>query len=72
MHHTPPLSTAAGWGIQGPGPRYIEAGGDRHLYTNPTVRYRVHNLIWMARLLATHPIPTNLRTLDVQERGVSR
>jgi hypothetical protein len=37
-----------------------------------TVRYRVHTLTWMARLLATHPVPTNLCTLDVQERGVSR
>jgi len=50
-------------GPAGPGPSYIEAGGNRHLYTNKTVRYMVENLVWFARLLRDKPIPTNLNAL---------
>jgi multimeric flavodoxin WrbA len=59
-------------GDAGPGPSYIEAGGDRHLYTNRTVRYMVANLTYMAGLMKAHPIPTNLNTLDAEARAVSR
>lgn len=59
-------------GDAGPGPSYIEAGGDRHLYTNRTARYMAHNLVWGARALAASPIPTNLKALDVEARVVSR
>ena len=38
-------------GDAGPGPSYIEAGGDGHLYTNKTARYLAHNVVWIARLL---------------------
>ncbi len=53
-------------GDAGPGPSYIQAGGDRHLYTNRTARYMAHNLAWFARLLCENPIPTNLTALDHQ------
>ncbi|MFZ2500228.1 flavodoxin family protein [Methanosarcina sp.] len=58
-------------GDAGPGPSYIEAGGDRHLYTNRTVRYMVHNLVYFAKLLKEHPIPTNLKKLDEGAKKVS-
>ncbi|HII02339.1 TPA: flavodoxin family protein [Methanosarcinaceae archaeon] len=58
-------------GDAGPGPSYIEAGGDRHLYTNRTVRYMVHNLAHFAKLLKENPIPTNLKELDEEARKVS-
>lgn len=50
-------------GPAGPGPSYIEAGGERHLYTNKTVRYMVHNTAFFAKLLKENPIPTNLNQL---------
>jgi len=50
-------------GPAGPGPSYIEAGGERHLYTNKTTRYMVANTLYMAQLLREHPIPTNLNQL---------
>lgn len=51
-------------GEAGPGPSYLEAGGDKHLYTNRTAHYMAENLIYMAALLQDNPIPTNLRELD--------
>jgi len=59
-------------GDAGPGPSYIEAGGDRHLYTNKTARYLAHNVAWMARLLKDNPIPTNLNALIAEAKMVSR
>jgi multimeric flavodoxin WrbA len=50
-------------GKAGPGPSYIEAGGERHLYTNKTVRFMVNNLVHFARVLKEKPIPTNLNEL---------
>lgn len=51
-------------GDAAPGPSYIEAGGDRYLYTNRTARYMVHNLVYLAKLLKENFIPTNLKKLD--------
>ncbi|MBP2029567.1 multimeric flavodoxin WrbA [Methanohalophilus levihalophilus] len=50
-------------GPAGPGPSYLEAGGERHLYTNKTVRYMVHNTAFFAKLLKENPIPINLNQL---------
>ncbi|WP_406670833.1 flavodoxin family protein [Methanolobus sp. ZRKC4] len=50
-------------GDAGPGPSYIEAGGQRHLYTNKTVRYMVYNLAFFAELLRSNPITTNINEL---------
>jgi multimeric flavodoxin WrbA len=58
-------------GDAGPGPSYIEAGGERHLYTNRTVRYMTHNLTYFAKLLKENPIPTNLKKLDEEAKKVS-
>lgn len=59
-------------GDAGPGPSYIEAGGDKHLYTNRTIRYLAHNSTYMAQLLVDNPLPTNLKELDVAAKKVSR
>lgn len=58
-------------GNAGPGPSYIEAGGDKHLYTNRTIRYLAHNSAYMAQLLVENPIPTNLKELDIEAKKVS-
>lgn len=68
----PPNADTYWVGDAGPGPSYIEAGGDKHLYTNKTARYLAHNVVWMARLLKAHPIPTNLRQLVEEAEAVSR
>jgi multimeric flavodoxin WrbA len=67
----PPNADCYWVGDAGPGPSYIEAGGDRHLYTNRLARYMVHNLTYMATLLGGHPIPTNLKQLDEEAMAVS-
>lgn len=59
-------------GDAGPGPSYIAAGGDKHLYTNRTARYMAQNLIWGAHALRASPIETNLRALDAEAKSVSR
>ena len=50
-------------GPAGPGPSYVEADGEHHLYTNKTLRFLVHNTTYMAKLLKNNPIPTNLKKL---------
>ena len=55
-------------GDAGPGPSYIEAGGERHMYTNKTARYLAHNVVYFARLLKDNPIPTNLNQLIEEAR----
>ncbi|MGI8419150.1 MAG: flavodoxin family protein [Candidatus Levyibacteriota bacterium] len=58
-------------GPAGPGPSYIEADGQHHLYTNKTLRFLAHNTAYMAKLLKEHPIPTNLKELiaDAQKES---
>lgn len=69
---TVPPNVDSYWvGDAGPGPSYIEAGGERHLYTNKTVRYMTHNLAFFARLLKENPIPTNLNELYEQAKEES-
>lgn len=58
-------------GDAGPGPSYIEAGGEKHFYTNKTVRYMVHNLIFFAKFLEENPIPTNLIELAKEAKKES-
>lgn len=67
----PPNADCYWVGDAGPGPSYIEAGGDRHLYTNRTARYMAHNLVYFADLLRKNPIPTNLKNLDEEAKKVS-
>jgi multimeric flavodoxin WrbA len=66
---TVPPNVDSYWvGEAGPGPSYIDAGGDKHLYTNRTYRFLVHNTIYMARLLKDNPILTNLKELSEEAR----
>ena len=59
-------------GDAGPGPSYIDAGGDKHLYTNKTARYMASNLVYFAKLMREHPIPTNLNQLIEDAKAASR
>jgi multimeric flavodoxin WrbA len=68
----PPNADCYWVGDAGPGPSYIEAGGDAHLYTNRTARYMAHNLLWGVRALRATPFETNLKHLDAEARAVSR
>jgi multimeric flavodoxin WrbA len=68
----PPNSDCYWVGDAGPGPSYLEAGGDKHLYTNKTARFLANNLTYMARLLKTNPIPTSLSSLIADAQTVSR
>jgi len=67
----PPNADCYWTGEAGPGPSYIEAGGDNHLYTNKTARYLAHNVVFFAGLLKEHPIPTNLKELTGEAETVS-
>lgn len=61
---TIPANSDCYWvGDAGPGPSYIEANGDKHLYTNKTARYMAHNIVHMAKLLKQHPYKTSLKQL---------
>ncbi len=68
----PPNADCYWVGDAGPGPSYMDAGGDKHLYTNKTARYMVHNLAYMANLLKNNPIPTNLNKLIEEAKEASR
>jgi len=56
----PPNVNAYWVGLAGGEKDYVEAGGERYLYTNKTLRYMTANLAYFAKLLAENPIPTNL------------
>jgi multimeric flavodoxin WrbA len=56
----PPNANAYWVGMAGGEKDYVEAGGERYLYTNKSLRYMTANLAWFAKLLADHPIGTNL------------
>ncbi|HEY0244502.1 MAG TPA: flavodoxin family protein [Mucilaginibacter sp.] len=59
----PPNVNAYWVGLAGEGEDYVEAGGERHYYTNYTLRYMIANLAYFAKLLKEHPIDTNLNEL---------
>lgn len=50
-------------GKAGPGPSYIEAGGDKHEFTNNMMLLMVHNLVHVAKILKENPYPTNVKAL---------
>lgn len=58
-------------GKAGPGPAYIEAGGDKHLFTNRTLYLMVHNLTHVARVLKENPYPTNVKELTKKAEKIS-
>lgn len=53
-------------GDAGPGPSYLDAGGEDHEYTKRTTRWAAHNLVHMARILREHPIPAEGNTKDAE------
>lgn len=67
----PPNVNAYWAGMAGGEKDYVEAGGERYLYTNKTLRYMTANLAWFAKLLADNPIATNLLELDVKAEAES-
>lgn len=70
---TVPPNVDSYWvGPAGPGPSYIEAGGKKHLYTNKTVRFMVHNLVYFAKLIKDNPIPINMNKLYEEAKKESQ
>lgn len=63
----PPNVNAYWVGKAGGEEDYVEAGGERYLYTNKSLRYMTENLAWFAQLLQDHPIGTNL--LEAEEKA---
>ena len=60
----PPNSDTYWVGDAGPGPSYIEAGGENHAYTQRTTRWMAHNLVHLARMLEANPIPPEGNTFE--------
>ncbi len=60
----PPNADTYWVGVAGPGPSYIEAGGQDHPYTQRTTRWMAHNLVHLARMLKKQPIPAEGNTFD--------
>ncbi|MDN3579297.1 flavodoxin family protein [Mucilaginibacter flavus] len=58
----PPNVNAYWVGLAGGEKDYVEAGGERYLYTNKSLRYMTANLAFMAKLLTDNPFTTNLLT----------
>lgn len=58
-------------GKAGPGPSYIEAGGDKHLFTNRTLYLMVYNMVHMAKVLKQNPYPTNIMELKEKAKKIS-
>lgn len=67
----PPNVNAYWVGLAGGEKDYVEAGGERYLYTNKSLRYMTGNLAWFARLLAQHPIGTNLLKAEAKAKQES-
>ena len=59
----PPNADTYWVGEAGPGPSYIEAGGEDHPYTRKTTGWMAHNLVHMARKLKDSPIPPEGNTV---------
>lgn len=67
----PPNSDCYWVGDAGPGPSFIEAGGDKHMYTNKTARFLAHNTVHAAKLMRQQPYGTNIRDLTEEARLAS-
>lgn len=63
----PPNADTYWVGEAGPGPSYIEAGGERHPYTKRTTRWMAHNLVHLARMLKANPIPAEGNTFEEED-----
>ena len=60
----PPNADTYWVGDAGPGPSYLEAGGEMHPYTQRTSSWVGHNLLHMARIMRENPIPPIGNTLE--------
>lgn len=67
----PPNSDCYWVGDAGPGPSFIEAGGDKHMYTNKTARFLAHNTVHAAKMLRQSPFTTNISELVEEARIIS-
>ncbi|MCC8410790.1 flavodoxin family protein [Mucilaginibacter sp. UR6-1] len=67
----PPNANAYWVGVAGGEKDYVEAGGERYLYTNKSLRYMTGNLAWFAKLLARHPIATDLLAAENKAKAES-
>jgi multimeric flavodoxin WrbA len=47
----PPNADTYWLGEAGPGPSYIEAGGENHPYTRKTTKWMAHNVVHLARMI---------------------
>ncbi len=68
----PPNSDSYWVGDAGPGPSYIEAGGDKHLYTNKTTKFMVRNTLHMAKVMKEMPLKINLSEVIEEAKKESR
>lgn len=59
----PPNADTYWVGDAGPGPSFIEAGGQNHAYTLKTAGWMAHNVVHMARILRANPIPPEGNTV---------
>ncbi len=62
----PPNADTYWVGDAGPGPSYLDAGGEEHEYTQRTTRWMAHNLVHLARILHANPIPAEGNTKDAE------
>ena len=67
----PPNSDCYWVGDAGPGPSYMDSNGDKHMYTNKTARWVARNTVFMANLIKSNPIPTNLKVLTEDAKAYS-
>lgn len=59
-------------GEAGPGPSYIEAGGDKHEYTNNMMLLMIYNMVHLAKLLKANPYATNVKELEKKAKKMSK
>lgn len=59
-------------GKAGPGPSYIEAGVDKHEFTNNMMLLMVHDLVHAAKILKQNPYPTNVKGLKERAGKMSK
>ncbi len=64
----PPNADTYWVGDAGPGPSYIEAGGEHHAYTMRTTRWMAHNAVHVARMLQATPIPAEGNTFEEDDK----
>ena len=60
----PPNADSYWVGDAGPGPSFIEAGGQDHPYTKKTSTWMAHNVVHLARILKQSPIPPEGNTVQ--------